>query len=735
MQTNDHSLQNVNLAELLAQEGYDIADLDLDGIDISDLDLDLIAGGVGPISQRVVSGALAATLAVGALPMNAFAKGSKSGGGGAGSGGAQTTRTIDAAELAEIKYQPDFLLSDIATPEGVKATAQGLVVSGKADENTLASLKEECSSSVVNWENSSKAVDYTVEALGYVDEDAGKVAQYGSHIFNIIKGGFTGDFGSIFNGSTGILKLIGIIGPGETEKKPGVTTEELKKDVQSLRDLCNNMSNLLEENVTQTYQNRLTTFDTAIDVLDTDCGTAERMFKKADKLVKERGLADQMESKAPGDLQLPPAPERPARPTQPDQPVEPTLPAEPAAPELPAEPVAPSEQDENYQQLLEQYNADHEAWQAECDRLNVEYQTAHDEWQAECDRLTGDYQKALDEYNSFSLEEATRKWEDDYTNAVTDWIKECDRIGREREAQQKNYNMDYSALIVKTMEDEQKAGNRDFKNFDTLMQNIEANFKLVASECGKAKGSSPFHAYDSYWNHYFNFDTQGYYLRRAYRAAAEFSLKRSYALIATYYDMGHYNSDDAEDGDVREPLNELLRKGLNGIDAMPAGTSPEDVIKSGTKRGLEVDNKPISLHCNTFNWDITLAKVGAICDNPGATDDQIELFKSRLHGRTIKEDLELAGIVPDVVSHAFNDFDVKYNRDPYRDFNNAEGIVMRTWTKDLGNYLGQNGVAKRYYAKMLLWDGTVKDLTTCTQDHVQWQPEAYYPHWFLELRH
>ena len=217
----------------------------------------------------------------------------------------------------------------------------------------------------------------------------------------------------------------------------------------------------------------------------------------------------------------------------------------------------------------------------------------------------------------------------------------------------------YAQKLVAAMEDAEKAGNKDFKGFTKLMGDIETNFKLVAVECAKSEASSPFHAFDSYWSLYFNFETQGYYLRQAYRTNVEWQLKRSYALLGVYYDI----TSDPADGGTREALTDALGNALRGIDAMDAGKSPDDVEK-----GL---NGMASLNYNfRVPWTSAGVEVGHSKFNSGwigiesdaISDESMKEFCKRLHGRTVAEDLRLAGVMVDY-DPGWNDYLKAHGKD------------------------------------------------------------------------
>lgn len=205
-------------------------------------------------------------------------------------------------------------------------------------------------------------------------------------------------------------------------------------------------------------------------------------------------------------------------------------------------------------------------------------------------------------------------------------------------------NGDLDNTLVKLMRDEDAKGNPDFRDFSVLMNSIRTNYETVAVECAKEGGASPFYAFDSYWALYFNFDTQGYYLRQAYRTNAELQLKRAYTLLALYYNL----PQTLDAGKEAEPMTAALQAALKGIAAQPAGTSPEAAFdrmsETQTYRYLKTP-----IHCYTTGRDYHASRLwswfGSLGSDGQISEDQAKAFCERLHGHTVAEDLRLAGLM------------------------------------------------------------------------------------------
>lgn len=668
----------------------------LDGYELTEDELEMIAGGAGVLYHRLVSGAIAATLILGSVPMRAFAQDSSS---GSTTTGAQVEQIVDQAALDAISYAPNFSAADIAVPEGVAATPNGIEATSAEGQEMLALSTDNDK----RWSKAGDYLNYTVEALGYVDKDAQKVAEFGKVIFSAIKGGVTGNYGNVIYNGAKLLRLLGIVGGTDEPQEKDISNKELQQDIKQLNDMVSGMSAKLDEVLQKEDRNRLTTFDNAVSVLAMDCTRAEAMFKRADELAKSRGLDASSENKDPGELVLPPMPELPPMPTTPNEPEKPQLPAEPSAPVLPAEPVQPeplwegasAEDAYLHGMMVKKWEQEHSSWQAECDRLNTEYEQAKVNWQAECDRLNAEYEQKLTEYQNFNLDDATQKWKEECERITKPWGEECDRLRKEHETKVAAHDKDYTATLIDLMREEERTGkDANFTNFTALMDRIDTNFSLVAAECAKSAAFNPISAFDSYWDLYFNWRTQGYYLRSAYRTNIQYQLKRSYALLALRY--GLTSQQGGGDSNVHAGLTDSMAAALNGIDAIPAGQSPADVAAT-RPNGDRI--KEINIYCNTLKQNVRLISATSRPGGIKASDQQIKDYASRLHGRTVQQDLELAGITAKVLSPTEHYYAVNYNTDE------CLGISF-------GSRRTEKDRLDTCYSKVLMWNGTIKEIKT-----------------------
>ena len=219
--------------------------------------------------------------------------------------------------------------------------------------------------------------------------------------------------------------------------------------------------------------------------------------------------------------------------------------------------------------------------------------------------------------------------------------------------QQQDYISKLNAYMT-----EQQSSNPNFKNYEGIMSDLTTNYTLVTGELSKTKDFSPLTAYDKYWNMYFNWESQGYSLRGAYRGNAMFQVKRGYALIAMYYNIGA-----GDTANIYQKYGQMLSDSLNAIEQNGPGISPQNVednweeiynweknyYDSSDPHGYTL-NLENGLYSGTFDKRL----YAIYLDQPQRLGEElrngvnvstgiVEKYVSKFHGKTILEDLALAG--------------------------------------------------------------------------------------------
>ena len=214
----------------------------------------------------------------------------------------------------------------------------------------------------------------------------------------------------------------------------------------------------------------------------------------------------------------------------------------------------------------------------------------------------------------------------------------------------------YNAALIKLIIDEEKKGTSGFRGYSNVINRIENNYILVTTEAMKGWDKNPIFYEDSCISQYFNFDSQGYTLREAYRNNVKYQISRAYSVLSFYYEIPA-NADRYKD------ITNRMTKSYENINAHPADPKPE--LEKGFTNPQAVSAMPVdSVYSSTFKKTITGWRYVAngvtshrthvtIDTTSGDPVEKItspynydkktyDLFMSKLNGRTVKQDLLLA---------------------------------------------------------------------------------------------
>ncbi|MBE5899835.1 MAG: hypothetical protein E7279_09565 [Lachnospiraceae bacterium] len=252
---------------------------------------------------------------------------------------------------------------------------------------------------------------------------------------------------------------------------------------------------------------------------------------------------------------------------------------------------------------------------------------------------------------------------------------------------------EYIGKLIATIEEQQNT-NPDLKNFDSIMNDLINNYTLVTGELSKTNDFSPLTAYDKYWDTYFNWESQGYALREAYRGNAEFEVKRAYALIALYYNIGTGNT-----AVTYKKYGQLLNDALTQIEQNGSGISPQVVADNWHRIEPNysfVEGYTLSLENGLYSGTFDKRLFEIYDASPQYTGDEtkngvnvstgiVEKYVSKFHGKTLREDMALAGM-SDIDSYVLR----------------GEGLMFNIAKKDKG----------KWKCDLVTWDGNlIKDKT------------------------
>ncbi len=226
---------------------------------------------------------------------------------------------------------------------------------------------------------------------------------------------------------------------------------------------------------------------------------------------------------------------------------------------------------------------------------------------------------------------------------------------------------------------------------------------------------------------YFNWESQGYALKVAYRANSEFQIKRAYALIALYYNIGKDNT-----AVTYQKYGQLLSDALTSIEQTSPGISPQQVAgahKVNPSPGgindegdywwpltcpcieLNLDN---GLYSSTFDKRLDSIWMFSPDDN---NDNAKEMSKKmptelmakyaeKLHGKTLMEDLKLAGLNDNLPKSGFDkkglvsNFKVKDKTEGFCNLIGADGNFTEDYkiqSKEWASFVSHNEKKGTWY--------------------------------------
>ena len=209
--------------------------------------------------------------------------------------------------------------------------------------------------------------------------------------------------------------------------------------------------------------------------------------------------------------------------------------------------------------------------------------------------------------------------------------------------------------------------------------------KLVVSICAEVladNNTDVLYTYDNLVNNFYNWSTQGYTARNAYRTNILMALSRGFNDLYFIYDLPNSPSD-------LQGTLATIDKAAQKVQDSSAGRSTvrDNTTWEGFQLGAYSPTLGITVYKNTL-W-------GHTSSGPTITKTQVSEYKNRLHGNSVIGDLTSAGIVA-------QDFAQKYEKS-----SKYLGICMRAWRTTKSYYI----IKKRpvTYAQVLKWNGSISD--------------------------
>ena len=207
------------------------------------------------------------------------------------------------------------------------------------------------------------------------------------------------------------------------------------------------------------------------------------------------------------------------------------------------------------------------------------------------------------------------------------------------------YNAELRSFMLQEQEKERKGESKStmFVDLDKTMTALQDDLSTVSKWVSVDKNAvnaaaNPVDVFDKLVAGKFNWDTQGYYARTAFRSEIQYTMVTAWAYLGTYY-----NYADSSVAPKYQPLADGVAEALKQLTARPAGMSPEKV------RELNRAGKDVKVYSPSLGITIKRSRVvtgGQDVSKKSiedVSDAKINDYKSRMRGSQW-QDLELAGL-------------------------------------------------------------------------------------------
>ncbi len=216
------------------------------------------------------------------------------------------------------------------------------------------------------------------------------------------------------------------------------------------------------------------------------------------------------------------------------------------------------------------------------------------------------------------------------------------------------YNTELRNIMLQEQEKAKKGQTNDTMFIDVentmakLREDLSTVCKWVSIDANDINaGANPIDVLDKLVSMKFNWDTQGYYARAAFRGELDTTIRCSWAVLSTFY-----GATDPVVADKYQPELDNVKSALRQIASRPAGQSPEDVRKLNDRiydkeKGYHNGNTYFNVYSPSLGFTIKRCSLHEgsryLWNDERISNEKIDEYRRRLHG-TPREDLVLAGL-------------------------------------------------------------------------------------------
>ncbi len=276
--------------------------------------------------------------------------------------------------------------------------------------------------------------------------------------------------------------------------------------------------------------------------------------------------------------------------------------------------------------------------------------------------------------------------------------------------------------------DSKGTADTTFKDFTSAYQTLIDTYNTVAGAATQTGSNNPMAIYDTYLTLIYNFETQTYSDRMAQRLNIAYVLRSAFAYVSLWYGCNFNNGTLKTAKGLMAKFEDMIDNDTDDF------FISEEQWKTPTA-GQETDNFTVlkntteQTYCYVIGrvfkrktWESCVEMEGAIGpvgDNPykfdgcNFDDDQLNNFISRMQGRSITQELELAGFV-------------KCNEDDNKSFTTA-GVAFKSYSGDDKWHIWYDSKLNFTYAQY--WYAYIMDYNSETMSTIKtywdWEDKCY----------
>ncbi len=243
--------------------------------------------------------------------------------------------------------------------------------------------------------------------------------------------------------------------------------------------------------------------------------------------------------------------------------------------------------------------------------------------------------------------------------------------------------------------------SENYLNFSAIMNDLRTGYTNAATLLAYTNNNNPLYQFDKLCTMQYNFDSSSVSVRLNYRARAKYTMERALSYLLIYYVYGSKKVDNS----ARNLYVDYYNKAMQQYNASKyaVNTSSATAYSYVINRDVRLDAR-CHIDYEWGDWD-EIYCYSAMYDDSGHDFDfskkQIDEFVSRMQGRTLREELELAG----------------FNLSGFT--KNYVGIMFTCDERNGKWYWGRLRYKVKYYSYMMLWDEKTahEELVASEQDN------------------